>query len=70
MNFASAPAAFVIPHWSPDFRQTRHHLEAALNGIFQQTDPNWRIVLMDDASPDPEARAYLQQLECQYSKLG
>lgn len=66
MNFATAPAAFVIPHWTPDFRQTQHHLEAALNGIFQQTDPNWRIVLVDDASPDPEARAYLQQLERQY----
>jgi hypothetical protein len=66
MNFASAPATFVIPHWTPNFRQTQRHLEASLNGIFQQTDVNWRIVLIDDASPDPEARAYLQQLEFQF----
>lgn len=62
MNFASAPATFVIPHWTPDFQQTQRHLEATLNGIFQQTDPHWRIVLIDDASPDPAARAFLQQL--------
>jgi glycosyltransferase involved in cell wall biosynthesis len=66
MNFASAPATFVIPHWTPDFRQTQRHLEATLNGIFQQTDPNWRIVLIDDASPEPEAKTYLQHLERQY----
>jgi glycosyltransferase involved in cell wall biosynthesis len=66
MNFASAPATFVIPHWTPDFRLTQRHLEATLKGIFQQTDTNWRIVLVDDASPDPEAITYLQQLDHQY----
>lgn len=67
MNFTSAPATFVIPHWTPDFRQTQRHLEATLDSIFQQTDANWRIVLVDDASPDPAAIAYLQQLEHRYA---
>ncbi len=65
MNFQDAPATFVVPHWTPDFRRTQPHLEATLNGIFQQTDSNWRTVLIDDASPDPEAKAYLRQLQSQ-----
>lgn len=66
MNFESAPATFVVPHWTPDFGRTRRLLEATLDGIFEQTDSNWRVVLVDDASPDPEARAYLRQLQQQY----
>ena len=66
MNFARDRATFVIPHWTPDFRQSERHLDAALHGILRQTDPNWRIVLIDDASPDLAARAYLQQVERQH----
>jgi glycosyltransferase involved in cell wall biosynthesis len=66
MQVEHEPATFVIPHWTADFRRTRRHLDAALAGIFQQTDASWRIALIDDASPDPDARAYLEQIAREY----
>lgn len=59
-------ATFVIPHWTPRFDRSRRQLDAALSSIFQQTDRNWRIVLVDDASPDPAARAYLAAIAGQH----
>ena len=46
MNIEDALTTFVIPHWTSDFQQSQHHLEATLEGIFQQTDTKWRIVLI------------------------
>jgi glycosyltransferase involved in cell wall biosynthesis len=66
MNIKDARATFVIPHWTPNFRRSQHLLDATLEGIFRQTDTKWRIVLIDDASPDPEAKTYLRQIEHQH----
>jgi glycosyltransferase involved in cell wall biosynthesis len=38
-------------------------LRRALAGLFDQTDPDWRVVIVDDASPRDEDRSFLVTLE-------
>ena len=63
MDFKNGTATFVMPillNWEP---QSKQHLSEAIDSIFKQTDPNWQLVIIDDFSPAPEARAHLAQLE-------
>ena len=39
------PAAFVIPHWSQGSEMERKWLDATLERIKLQTDPNWVILI-------------------------
>jgi glycosyltransferase involved in cell wall biosynthesis len=50
---SQAEAVFVMPHYSDDPLAERH-LDRALAGLAEQTDPDWRLVIVDDASPDPQ----------------
>jgi cellulose synthase/poly-beta-1,6-N-acetylglucosamine synthase-like glycosyltransferase len=45
------PAAFVVPFWSDGHPKYLHYLDEALDSIFAQTDPNFLIFVVDDASP-------------------
>jgi glycosyltransferase involved in cell wall biosynthesis len=42
------------------------HLRRAVAGLIAQTDPDWRLVIVDDASPQPDARASWQELRRTY----
>jgi hypothetical protein len=53
-------ATFVMPHYSDHGRATGY-LEAALEGLRAQTDPDWRLVIVDDASPRAQDRAHLRE---------
>lgn len=44
----------------------KRYLDITLAAIFNQTDRNWRLVLVDDGSTAPETRAYLMQLQREY----
>jgi glycosyltransferase involved in cell wall biosynthesis len=49
------PATFVMPLYA-DRPQSGRWLDEAVGALLAQTDPNWRLVVVDDLSPDVGAR--------------
>lgn len=62
MTTERATATWVMPHWTSDFRRSQRHLEAAVRAVFDQTDRDWELVVVDDCSDDPAALTYLRTL--------
>lgn len=61
-------AAFIMPHWSKDGSDMdRAWLDATLESIKHQTDPNWKIVIADGNSPSETAKDYLRKLETDFA---
>jgi hypothetical protein len=56
---SDAEAVFVMPHYS-DHPSAERYLEWTLAGLYAQTDPDWRLVIVDDASPDRRDRLRLR----------
>jgi hypothetical protein len=56
-----APATFVMPHYA-DRPRSAEWLDAAVAGLIAQTEPDWTLVIVDDASPDNRSRNRLQAL--------
>lgn len=56
------PAAFVIPFYGDQEFSVRY-LAEAIEGFDNQTDPNWRAIIVDDATPRGDARNYLSKME-------
>jgi Glycosyl transferase family 2 len=52
----------VMPHFK-DSGMDDGVLEETLESLFRQTDRGWRLVVVDDASPDPQVRERLRELE-------
>jgi cellulose synthase/poly-beta-1,6-N-acetylglucosamine synthase-like glycosyltransferase len=63
MNLQDDFATFVMPHWFEHPESGRRYLDITLSAIFNQTDQNWRIVLIDDGSSDERSRRHLAQLQ-------
>jgi hypothetical protein len=55
-------ATFVMPHYGDDPLSSRH-LDRAVDGLLAQTEPGWRLVIVDDATPGADARRHLAELE-------
>jgi len=48
----------MVPYWgSPDL------LRATVRSVLAQTDPAWRLVVVDDAYPDPAAGEWVQAID-------
>ena len=47
---ATGPATFVMPYYG-DNPQSLHYLRQAVASIIEQSDPDWRLVIIDDGSP-------------------
>jgi len=62
------PAAFIIPHFSTGIKIERRWLIEALDSINQQTDRNWKIIIVDDASPSQEDINFLKQLKNDFAE--
>jgi hypothetical protein len=60
-SVTEVPATFVMPHFA-DRPQSADWLEEAVGALLAQTDPNWVLVIVDDASPDTRARDRLQAI--------
>ncbi|WP_327417464.1 glycosyltransferase family 2 protein [Streptomyces sp. NBC_01233] len=54
-------AAFVMPHYA-DCPGAAEYLSQAVRSLFNQTDQDWHLVIIDDASPDPQDRERLRAL--------
>lgn len=39
------------------------HLREAVEGVLAQSDPDWRLVVVDDAYPDPEPGAWVRAID-------
>src|SRR3712207_969609 len=48
------PAAFVMPFYGDQHHSARY-LREAIQGLQAQTDENWCLVIVDDATPKGEA---------------
>src|SRR6185503_11731813 len=60
------PATFVMPHFA-DRPQSADWLHEAVGALLAQTDPNWVLVIVDDASPNADARARLLALSREHA---
>lgn len=60
-SIRTAPVCFVMAHYSDDPRSAQY-LDEAVRGLYAQTDPNWHLVIVDDASPRAADREHLQRL--------
>src|SRR5690349_18282323 len=52
------PPVFVVPLLASS-EANWQYLAAALESLLRQTDPDWRAVVVDDASPGPDVDARL-----------
>lgn len=55
-------ATFIIPNYWRSFQNFEKYFPLTLQGIFNQTDKKWHIIIIDDFSPDQEVRKYLKKL--------
>ena len=60
-DLGEAPFTFVVPHFGTS-EDSLGLLAETLAGIRAQTDPRWRLCLVDDASPIPGLAAKLREL--------
>lgn len=58
-------ACFIMPHYR-EHPLGRRWLRAAIASLFAQTDDRWRLVLVDDASPDAGVRVELNALRARF----
>ncbi|MEU9591472.1 glycosyltransferase family A protein [Streptomyces sp. NPDC048193] len=57
-----APATFVMPHYA-DSAKAGVYLDQTMQSLYAQTDADWQVVVIDDASPDPRDRERLRKLQ-------
>ena len=62
----SEMAAFIIPHYSTGSSDELFWLENALKSVENQTDSDWKIIIIDDASPSVKVKKYLTDLLGRY----
>lgn len=59
---APTTATFVIPHYA-DSPRAGEYLDQTLRSLHAQTDPDWQMVIVDDASPRARDRERLRKLQ-------
>ncbi|WND32857.1 glycosyltransferase family 2 protein (plasmid) [Streptomyces sp. BB1-1-1] len=57
-----ATATFVMPHYA-DAARAEDYLVQTLKSLHQQTDPDWQLVIVDDASPGARDRKRIKILQ-------
>ncbi len=59
-------AAFVIPHYNTGNNEELFWLEKTLNSVKNQTDKDWKIIIVDDASPSDYVKRYLKKISVKW----
>jgi len=62
------PPTWIMPHFSPGHEEALSFLHQAVQSILSQSDPDWRLIIVDDLSPQP-ARAFLKKLKTLSPKI-
>lgn len=55
-------ATFVIPNYAKNFGENIEFLNKTLNSVREQTDKNWQVVIVDDASPCKQAKDLIKHI--------
>lgn len=65
---AKAQGAFIIPHYEDEYsdKTEKHIIADTIEGLFAQTDPNWKAIIIDDCSPTKNSRSYLRSIKNKY----
>jgi glycosyltransferase involved in cell wall biosynthesis len=58
----SGAAAFIMPHYSDALSETRELCRRAVDGVRGQSDKEWILIIIDDGSPDPGVREFLNAI--------
>lgn len=59
-------ALFIMPHYTTDFAKSSKFLNEAIESVLSQSDQHWKLLIIDDKSPDEAARDYLKELQSVY----
>lgn len=62
-------AGFVMPYWSDGSDQSLSFLKRAIQSIYRQTDSEWRLFIVDDASKCDKSLQFLKTLGNDNSKV-
>jgi glycosyltransferase involved in cell wall biosynthesis len=62
VDYASATALFLIPFYSEIHARQNEYLYTAIASVKAQTDSNWHLLILDDASPSQQAIEHLKTL--------
>lgn len=63
MDFKNGTAAFIMPHRTTNFSFSKPHLEETLTALFDQSDQNFIIIIVDDGSPIKEYKKFKQYID-------
>ena len=66
---SSGPAAFVVPFFADGRPECLTYLDRTTESILAQTDPDLVMFIVDDASPDPNAKAHLAHTVTRDSRI-
>jgi glycosyltransferase involved in cell wall biosynthesis len=66
LNDINGTPSFVIPHWRNENIKSLNYFQDTLKGIFDQTDDNWKLIIVDDCSPCQDAVDHLIELETKF----
>ncbi len=58
----TSAAAVIIPHYSTGSRRELLWLRNALKSVEVQTDKDWKIIIVDDASPESSVKEFLRTI--------
>lgn len=56
-------ACFIIPFFSNGLNNERNYLSETVTSIFKQTDDNWHIIIIDDASTEQGTKEFLTMMK-------
>lgn len=63
LDMLHGTATFIMPHFRTENEESKVHLDDAIDSLFDQTDENWELIIVDDASPCKEAVEYLYEIK-------
>lgn len=63
MDLRTATATFVVPHYSDNQKPYNNYLDKAIASLINQTDDNWKVVIVDDNSTRKGIVNYLDKIK-------
>src|SRR5271169_658231 len=68
MQKSPARAVFVMPYFA-DATLSREYFIKAVTSLKEQSDPDWRLVVVNDASPREDEVRFLEEIACEETRI-